>query len=129
MRDNKNDDVRMERVMNQVADSALALSDASILTELGDDRGNSNNQTEGVRKILYGACRSWGSMNRRLSSLGHMIDLSDWRYMGDDYTNRCVTCGSPVVFSIGTGEIRGAASNTRCLGVSRYVKRGAAGAF
>jgi hypothetical protein len=129
MRETKNDDERMERVMNQLADSALALSDTTILTEFIGVGEDPNNQLESVRSILRGACRSWDRVNRRLSDLGHLIDLSNWRHSHDEYTNRCVACGYPVAFLTGTGELLGEASNARCRGGSQYEKSAVVGSL
>ena len=114
MADKKNYDERLERLMNQLAESVLGLSDEAILAETNEAGADPEQEAERTRFVLRQASKALDNVNKRLSNLGHTINSNDWRRGQAGYHNVCRTCGSFVSFSTATGEMRGEALDAPC---------------
>ena len=123
MADKKNHDERMERLMNQLAESVLGLSDEGVLAEAGEIGVDSEQEAERTRLILRQASKALELVNKRLSNLGHTVNSDDWWRGHWGYHNTCVTCGSFVSFAAATGEMRGEALDGPCQESERYASR------
>jgi len=121
MADKKNHDERMERLMNQLAESVLGLSDETILAETAG--ADPQQEAERTRSVLRQASKAFDCVNKRLSNLGHTIDSNDWRPGESVYHNVCQTCGLFVSFTTATGEIHGEALDGRCSEIDQYTIR------
>ena len=109
--------------MNQLADSLLGLSDEAILAETSEAGADPQQEAERTRLVLRQASNALDNVNRRLSNLGHTINLSDWRPGQWGYHNSCLTCGSSVSFTTATGELQGEALNGLCPETDQYPIR------
>jgi hypothetical protein len=58
MADNKNYDERLEKLMNQLAESMLGLSDEAIVAETVEIRGDTEQEAECTRLVLRQASKS-----------------------------------------------------------------------
>jgi len=114
MTDEKNHDERLERLMNQLAESVLGLSDEAILAETSEAGADPQREAERTRLVLRQASKALDHVNNRLSNLGHTIDANDWRPEQWGYHNNCLNCGSFVSFTMATGEMRGEALDGLC---------------
>jgi hypothetical protein len=79
MADKRNHDERLERLMNQLADSVLRLSDEAILAETREVGADLEQEAERTRLVLRQASKALDNVNKRLSNLGHAINSNDWR--------------------------------------------------
>ena len=123
MTDKKNHDERVERLMNQLAESVLGLSDEAILASTIEAGFDPEQEAERTRLVLRQASKIIDDVNNRLSNLGHTINSNDW-YRGHwGYHNTCVTCGSFVSFTAATGEMRGEALDGPCPESDQYAIR------
>lgn len=104
---------RLERLMNQLSESVLGLSDEAI-AEISDAGADPQQEAERTRLLLRQASKTLDIVNKRLSSLGHTINLKDWHRGQWGYHNHCVDCGSFVSFATATGEMRGDGFKTPC---------------
>ena len=109
MTDKKNHDERLERLMNQLAESVFGLTDDAVLAETNEAGADPEQEAERTRSVLRQASKVFDSVNKRLSHLGHTINSSDWCSGQGSYHNTCQTCGSFVSFTTATGEMRGEA--------------------
>jgi len=123
MADQKNHDERLERVMNQLAESVLGLSDEAILDETSQAGADPQREAEQTRLVLRQASKALDDVTRRLSNLGHRVDSRSWLRVHRGYHNRCLDCGSFVSFTTGTGEMRGNAFERLCPESNLYPIR------
>jgi hypothetical protein len=107
-------DELLERVMSQLADSVLALSDEAVLAEVSQSGSDPDEAAGHARLVLREAVQTWESVNRQLSNLGHAVNRNGWYRGWSGFHNACVNCGSFVSFT-STGEIRGEALEARCV--------------
>jgi len=128
MADKKNQEERLEMVMNQLGESVLGQSDAAILAETSEAGIDPQQDAEQTRFILRRAAKLFNDVNTRLSSLGHVIDPNDWRHGQRGYHTTCLTCGSFASFTATTGEMRGDALDGICLERDQYAIRRREGA-
>jgi len=123
MGDKKSHEERLERLMNQLAESVLGLSDEAILAETSEAGDDPQQEVERTRLVLRQASNLLDNVNIRMSNLGHTINSNDWRLGHGAYHNHCRTCGSSVSFSTATGEMRGEALDAPCLESGEYSIR------
>jgi len=119
----KNQDERLERLMNQLAESVLGLSDEAILAETSEAGADPEQEAERTRSVLRHASRALDNVNQRLSDLGHTINSNHWWRGQGGYHNICQTCGSFVTFTTATGEMRGDALDGQCPESDKYAIR------
>lgn len=117
-----------EKLMIQLAESILDLSDKAIVAEIGEIGADANQEAEYTHIVLLQASQTFENVNRRMSRLGHTMNTSNWRRGQGEYTNNCVDCGSLVIFTIASGEVRGRALYKPCSAGnhSRVAKQEAA---
>jgi len=118
-----NHDEKLERIMEQLADSVLELSDEAMLAEITESGADPQEEAERIRLVLRQALETWQSVNKRLSILGHTINSDGWWRGQWGYHNTCVTCGSFVSFTTATGEMRGEALDGLCPESDPYTIR------
>jgi hypothetical protein len=123
MADKKNHDERLERLMNQLAESVLGLSDEDILAETSEARADQEQEAEHTRVVLRQASKAFDNVNNRVSILGHAINSNDWRPGPWGYHNNCLNCGSSVSFTTATGEMQGEALYGLCPESDQYTIR------
>ncbi|HLM80305.1 MAG TPA: hypothetical protein VK302_06695 [Terriglobales bacterium] len=123
MADKENHDERLERLMNQLAESVLGLSDEAILAETIEAGFDPEQEAERTRLVLRQASKAFDNVNNRLSNLGHSINPHDWRSGQGSYHNNCLNCGSSVSFTTATGEMRGDALGGLCPESDQYTIR------
>jgi hypothetical protein len=123
MADKKNHEERLERLMNQLAESELGLSDEAILAETNEAGDDPKQEAERTRLVLRQASRALDSVTNRLSNLGHTINSNDWRPGQWGYHNNCLNCGSSVTFTTATGEVQGEALDGLCPESEQYTIR------
>jgi hypothetical protein len=111
---------RLERIMNQLSDSVLGLSDEAIVAEVSEAGADPEKEAERTRGVLLNACEILDKLSGRLSTLGHTIDSSNWQRGPLGYHNSCLNCGSSVSFTIATAETRGSAIRTACRESGQY---------
>ena len=121
MTDKRNHDDHLEKIMNQLADSVLALSDEAIRTEASELGAEPEQEAKRTRLVLRRASKTLDKVNERLSNLGHTINSNGWWRGHWGYHNTCVTCGSFVSFSTATGEMRGEALDGHCPESNQYT--------
>jgi hypothetical protein len=123
MADKKNHDERLERLMNQLAESVLGLSDEAILAETSQAGADPQREAERTRLVLRQASKALDNVNKRLSNLGHRVDTRSWLRAHRGYHNRCLECGSFVSFTAATGEMHGDALQRMCPESDQYPMR------
>jgi len=121
MADNKNHDERLERLMNQLAESVLGLSDEAIFAETSEAGADPQREAERTRLVLRQASKALDNVNNRLSNLGHTINLNAWQRGQWGYHNNCLNCGSSVSFTTATGEMQGEALDELCPETDQYT--------
>ena len=121
MGNQRNHDEYLERIMTQLADSVLALSDQDILAEVGEAGADQDEEAERTRIVLREASQKLDHVNTRLSNLGHTINPNSWWRGRSGYHNTCATCGSFVSLTPATGEVRGEALNGRCAEINQHT--------
>jgi len=105
---------RIERVVNQLSESVLGLSDDDILAEVSAAGLDPEQEAKRVRNVLEKPLQTLEKVNLCLSNLGHTINPSNW-YCGPlAYYNTCLHCGLSVSVTIATAEIRGSAVQRIC---------------
>ena len=114
MRHKENYSERLERVMNQLADSTLGLSDDDIVAEVSAAGFDPEQEAKRVRNVLEKPLQALEKVNLCLSNLGHTINPSNWQCGPLAYHNTCPHCGLSVSFTIATAEIRGSAVQRTC---------------
>src|SRR2546426_5741815 len=107
MADKKNHDEQLERIMNQLADSVLELSDEAILAEISETGADPHEEAERTRFALRQASMALEAVNKRLRELGHSVNPKDWRHGERGYNNSCQNCGLSVSFTTATNEMWG----------------------
>jgi hypothetical protein len=123
MADKNNHDERLERLMNQLAESVLGLSDEAILAETSEAGADPEQEAERTRLVLRQASKAFDDVNHRVSNLGHAINSNDWRPGQWGYHNNCLNCGSSVSFTTETGEMQGEALDGLCPESNQYTIR------
>ena len=123
MTDKKTHDERLERLMNQLAESVLGLSDEAVLAETSEVGADPEQQAERTHSALRQASKALDNVNERLSNLGHTVNSNGWSRGQSGYHNTCVTCGSFVSFTTATGEMRGEAFDALCPESDQYTIR------
>jgi hypothetical protein len=123
MADEKNHDKRLERLMNQLAESVLGLTDEVVLAEASEAGTDPAQESKRTRLALQNASKTFDSVSRHLSNLGHTINSNDWCSGESVYHNACQTCGLFVTFTTTTGEIRGEALDEVCSSLDQYTTR------
>jgi hypothetical protein len=114
MADKKTHDERLERLMNQLAESVFGLSDEDMLAETSEARADQEQEAERTRLVLRQASKAFDDVNNRVSNLGHAINSNGWVRGKWGYRNRCIDCGSFVSFTTATGEVQGDALDRLC---------------
>jgi hypothetical protein len=117
-----NNDQRLQRIMNELADSVLSLPDEAIIAEVAE-AGDPEAEAERTCIVLREALQKLEAVSRQLSSLGHTVNPNSWHRGRFAYSNTCVTCGSFVSFKTTTGEMRGDALHARCSERDQYARR------
>jgi hypothetical protein len=123
MPENKNGNESLERIMNQLADSVLALSDEAIVAELKDSGRDPVEEAEKTGNVLRQASRVLDQVTERLSGLGHSVNANYWWRDHSAYHNSCLKCGMPVSFRTKTGEMLGGAGTLPCAAKGEYRVR------
>jgi hypothetical protein len=123
MTDKNNHDERLETLMNQLAESVLGLTDEAVLAEASEAGTDPAQEAKRTRLALQNASKTFDSVSRRLSNLGHTINSNDWCSGESVYHNACQTCGLFVTFTTTTGEIRGEALDEVCSSLDQYTTR------
>src|SRR6059058_4787583 len=110
--ENKRDhDRQLEKLMNDLADSVLELSDEEVLSEAREVGADP----------LQQASKTFEDVNRSLSNLGHTVEPKLWRRRGEAYYNNCVTCGLSVSFTPASNQKEGDALTGPCPDSGRYA--------
>jgi len=107
MADKKNHDEQLERIMNQLADSVLELSDEEILAEIIETGADPQEEAERTRFALRQASKALEAVNKRLWDLGHSVNPKYWQRVERGYNNSCRDCGLSVNFTTATNEMWG----------------------
>jgi hypothetical protein len=123
MADKTNHDGNLERFMNDLGDSVLALSDGNIRAEVSEAGADPDGEAERTRTVLREALKRLENVNKHLSNFGHTINSNGWYRGRSGYHNACVNCGSFVSFTPATGEIRGEALDGLCAQSDQYTIR------
>jgi hypothetical protein len=123
MTDKRNYGDPLEKLMNQLAESVLGLSDAAILAETSEAGADPEQEAERTRSVLRRASEVLENVNGRLSNLGHTINSNGWYRGRSGYHSTCVACGSFVSFTTATGEMRGEALDGLCPESDQYTIR------
>src|ERR1700704_1396710 len=113
MADKKNRD-EVERIMNQLADSVLGLSDEAILAEISATGADPQEKAERTRFMLRQSSKALEAVNKRLWNLGHSLNPKGWWDEERGYSNSCRDCGLSVSFTTATNEIWGNALIGAC---------------
>ncbi len=114
MFDKKNHEERLARLLAELADTVLQLSDQEIAAEVCANGADPEKEAECTRSMLRDCVKLFDSVNQRLWDLGHAIDPSHWHRGIDDFFSYCPGCGELVSFTIATGETRGYALRECC---------------
>ena len=122
MADNKNHDEQLKRIMNQLADSVLELSDEEIFAETRESGADPQEEAERTRAVLRQASKALEAVNERLWSLGHTANPKSWQHGERGYHNYCRDCGLSVNFTV-AGETWGDALGRPCRESERYAVR------
>src|ERR1700687_1011582 len=123
MTDKRNYGDPLEKLMNQLAESVLGLSDEAIFAETSEVGADPEQEAERTRLVLRQASETLGNANQRLSNLGDTINSNDWVRGKWGYHNRCLDCGSFVSFTTATGEVQGDALDRLCPESDQYPIR------
>lgn len=118
--DDKKSSEILERVMDHLADSVLALSDESVLTEAGELGADLDKDTEQVRLILSEASQVLEDVTRRLLNMGHAINSNYWHRDHRGFHTKCLNCGSSVNFTTASREAQGGALDAPCSASNEY---------
>ena len=114
MRFKRRHDEGIARIMNQLSESVLGLSDDDIVAELSEAGNDPEQEAKRVRELLQAPLQVLQNVNLCLSNLGHTINPSHWQCGPLAYHNTCLHCGLSVSFTITTAEIRGSAVERAC---------------
>jgi hypothetical protein len=116
----KNHEERVAKVLDQLADTVLQLSDEEMAAEVCEDGADPEQEAESTRSMLRDCVTLFDNVNERLWHLGHTIDPSDWRRGTESFYVYCLACGELVTLAIATSEARGHALRERCPNANRY---------
>jgi hypothetical protein len=122
MADKKNYD-ELERIMNQLADSVLELSDEAILAEISATGADPQEKAERTHFILRQSSKALEAVNKRLWNLGHSLNPKGWWHEERGYSNSCRDCGLSVSFTTATNEIWGNALIGACPQSAQHAIR------
>lgn len=106
----------LERLMNQLAESVLGLSDEAVLAEPNESGTTTEQEAERTRLVLREASKAFDNVNKLLSIHGHALTSSNWRHGERGYQNNCRDCGLSVNFTV-AGDVWGDALGERCAGI------------
>jgi hypothetical protein len=123
MIEKKNNEERLETLMNRLAESVLELPDETILAEASESGNDPAQEAKTTRSVLRQASKNFKSLEERLSKLGHAVNSNNWRYVDGTYDNYCVSCGSWVSFETATEEMQGDALDGSCPENAYPIKR------
>jgi hypothetical protein len=123
MADKKNHGERLERLMNQLAESVLGLSDEAVFAEATEAGADPKEEAERTHLVLRQASKAFNNVHNRLSNLGHALNSNDWRRGQWGYHNNCLNCDSSVSFTTATGEMQGEALDGVCPESDQYTIR------
>lgn len=112
--------IRLERIMNFVADSEFGVSDEELIAEIREVESTPTAEAEDAIKIFREVSQTLENLNTQLVMLGHRISSADWRPDSSEYTNRCSDCGLIVRLNASTGQIIGNVLNTPCRGANHH---------
>jgi hypothetical protein len=110
----------LERIMNQLADSVLGLSDETIVAEVSESGADPKREAERTNQVLGKASEMVEDVTQRLANLGHNINSRYWWREQSAYYNHCLNCGLAVSFTTKTGKILGRAMDAPCSAVGGY---------
>jgi hypothetical protein len=110
----------IERIMNQLSESVLGLSNDDIVGEVSEAVHDPEQAAKRVR--LQAPLQALEKVNLCLSNLGHTINPWNWQCGPLAYHNSCLHCGLSVSFTLTTAEIRGSAVERAC-GASEFSFR------
>ncbi len=113
-------DLRLERIMNFVADSEFGLSDEELLAEIIEGGSNLTEEAEAASKIIREISQSLDALCTRLATLGHRISSAHWRPESSESNIECVDCGLIVRLDLSRGKFVGEALHERCCGSNQY---------
>jgi len=116
-----NNNEHLVRVINELADSVLGLSDEAILAEVREAGIDPYAEAERTRSVLRDAFELLEDVHRRLSDLGHTVNPNYWQPRHGGYRNDCLNCGASVSFTTATGEMRGKALHRECPASDQYT--------
>lgn len=120
----KNHIGHLERIMRELVDSVVLLSDDEVRAEVAEG-ADPDEEAEQTLTILRDVSRKFDNVNKHLTKLGHRIN-SSWRHDQRGYQNRCAECGLSASFTL-AGKMRGEAFNTLCSangGRMMYARQG-----
>jgi hypothetical protein len=123
MRSKESYSERLERVMNQLSESILGLSDDDIFAEASAAGHDPQQEATRVRNVLQKSLQVLENVNLCLSNLGHAINPSNWQCEPLAYHNTCLQCGLSVSFTIATAEIRGSAVQRACRATGLTIRK------
>lgn len=109
-------DQHRARIMNELADSVLTLSDGAILEEIRAAGANPHEEAERTRSALRDVSQLLENVSRQLLNLGHRINRRYWQPQRGGFYNDCLDCGSSVSFTPATGDMGGEALHRNCPG-------------
>jgi hypothetical protein len=110
----KNHNLQLKKLLDQLADSVLPLSDQEIMAEIHETGEDPQAEAERTRAVLRQGLTLFEAVNNRLSALGHTVDSKHWRHGEKIYYNNCLTCGRLVSFTTTDNGLREHASDERC---------------
>jgi hypothetical protein len=116
-------DDRLERAMDQLAESLLRSSDETIIADVIEMGSDPQAEAEYTRQRLQEASDALDCGTRRLSDLGHEIDPRSWVRGLDGYHNHCLRCGSPVSITAAGVQAHREALARLCSGDNQYLIR------
>jgi hypothetical protein len=123
MESKKNHDEQLEKIMNQLADSVLELSDEAILAETRETAANPEEEAERTHAVLQQASKALEAVNKRLWRLGHTVNPKHWQQGERGYHNICRHCGLSVNFTMAGNEMWGDALLGSCAESGRHAIR------
>ena len=129
MADRENYDEQLERIMNQLTDSVVALSDGEILAEIHESGADPDEEAASTRAVLRQVCKTLETVNKRLWTLGHTVNPKRWQQGERGYHNTCRHCGLSVNFTLASNAIWGealigpCAESDKCAASRREASR------
>src|SRR5437762_13011473 len=90
--ENKRDhDRQLEKLMNDLADSVLELSDEEVLSEAREVGADRQQQAETTRAVLQQASKTFEDVHRSMSNLAQTAEQTLSMRKGCAYYNNCRT--------------------------------------